>query len=400
MRNTDNYLILILLLIFLFSCKKDENTQTQFEKDKIIGVSQKGPFVNGSTMTVYELDAIFNQTGKSFNVQIKDNSGTFELTNISLLTNYVKLKADGFYFNEVRNTNSQAPITLYAYSDLANKNQVNINLLTNLEVSRMEYLLQNGATFNNAKKQAQQEILAMLSLKKPDLIESELLDISQNGDDNAILLAVSVILQGYRTEAELIQIMGDIATDIRTDGILNSSSTGTSLINDAKLLNLPNIRANIETKYQAMGVTATIPNFEKYVETFIDSSNYIFTKHVQYPYMINSKQNLLMDSSFVINTNNTFSVGAYLPTGTSLKVIVKSTPGYSANYGWGLLTNVGWTLNNFFPDSAVLTASGHNQTTDYGFSFVMPSSSLDFIIYENNAITPTRIKTIKYNFGL
>jgi hypothetical protein len=108
--------IIIGLLCMTLSCKKkDNNETTPFTKDGLHGYSQKGPFVNGSTLTIYELDASYTQTGNSFNTQIKDNLGTFELPGISLQSSYAKLKADGFYFNEIKNANSASPITLYAF---------------------------------------------------------------------------------------------------------------------------------------------------------------------------------------------------------------------------------------------------------------------------------------------
>jgi len=47
--------------------------------------------------------------------------------------------------------------------------------------------------------------------------DSELLDITKSGDNNAILLAVSLILQGFRSEAELTELLAAISNDIRTD---------------------------------------------------------------------------------------------------------------------------------------------------------------------------------------
>ncbi len=392
------YLTLFLVITFC-GCKKDNVEQSHlYTKDKLIGTSQKGPFVNGASLTMFELDANFGQTGKSFNTQILDNSGAFEISNISLVSNYAKLKADGFYFNEVSNANSQAPITLYALSDLSNKSTVNINILTSLEVSRIEYLIGNGLNFTDAKKQAQREILTIFSIKKSDIVESELLNISQNGDDNAILLAVAIIMQGYRTESELSQLLGDINTDIRTDGVLNSQSLGTSLINDVRLMNLADIRTHIENKYQVLGVSATIPDFEKYIHLFLDSTNYTFNNFIQYPYIINAEENLLKDSSFFVTNGIQYSVGAFLPFGTSLKVVSKPTPGYgwsNGNIGYYLGLNVGWTYNNYYPDSLVFTANGINQTIYVPVMLMAPTSS-DFVIYENNAVIPTRIRTFVY----
>lgn len=391
-----NVILIILITAIIFACKKDKDLTISFTKEKIDGVSQKGPFVNGSSLTLYELDENFSQTGKSFNTQILDNLGSFEISNINIQNSYAKLKADGYYFNEIKNVNSSSTLTLYAISDLTNKTTVNVNLLSTLEVSRIEYLITHGSNYNSAKQQAQSEVLNIFSIHKSGIPESELLDISQDGDNNAILLAVSLIIQGYRTEAELAQLLGDISTDIRQDGILNSSSLGSSLINDAKLLSLTNIRSNLENKYLSLGASTTIPNFEKYISHFIDSTNFIFNKFIQYPFIVNSKQNLIKDSIFTVTGGLQYSIGAYLPIGTSLKILVKGSAGNSLS-GTGVWStqNIGWTYNNYFPDSMVFKAIGNNQTVDIPFQ-LGPPTSLDFLIYENNSEIPTRTKTVQY----
>lgn len=387
-----------LLSLILFSCSKDNveispgpKVET-FTKALIDGKSQKGPFLNSSSLTLFELDNSFTQTGNVFNTQILDNLGSFQLNNINIQTSYAKLKADGFYFNEILNSNSTAPITLYALSDLTNKSTVNVNLLSTMEISRIEYLLNNGSTFNNAKQQAQSEILNIFSINKVGIAESELLDISIDSDDNAILLAISLILQGYRTESELTQLLGDISTDIRTDGILNSQTIGNSLINDAQLLSLPTIRSNIENKYTSLGATTIIPNFEKYINQFIDSTNFTFTNFIEYPYIVNTKENLLTDSVFTIAGAIKYSIGAYLPIGTSLRVLIEGN--FNGSGIWSM-QNTGWTINNYFPDSMVFTTTGNNQTVEVPFQFG-PPTSLDVLIYENNSPTPTRTKIIGY----
>ncbi|MCF8371406.1 MAG: hypothetical protein K9H64_07275 [Bacteroidales bacterium] len=278
-----NSIVVILIAATVLSSCTNENLNPEFKKEKISGVSQKGPLLNGSSLTIFELDGNFDQTGNSFITQITDNSGSFELTSISLLTQYAKLKADGYYFNEVKNTNSLGSISLYALSNLSNISTVNINLLTTLELSRVEYLISNGTNFNDAKHQAQQEVLSLFFINKPTMAVSELLDISVNGDDNAILLAISLILQGYRSDAELSQLLGDISTDIRTDGILNSQTLSSALINDVKQFDTIQIRSNIENKYNSLGITTIIPHFEHYVKQFLDSCTYTFTNYVTFP---------------------------------------------------------------------------------------------------------------------
>jgi hypothetical protein len=398
MKNS-NFLILILLLILTIgACKKDNlensNSLPNFSKNELSGYSQKGPFVNGSSLTLFELNSSYAQTGKVFNTQILDNTGLFELSNLSLLTSFTKLKADGFYFNEVSNKVSQSQLTLYAITDLSVNNSVNVNLMTTLEVARIEYLLSTGLDFGTAKTQAQSEVMRIFSITRPNISESELLNISQDGDDNAILLAISIILQGYRTEAELTQLLGDISTDIRSDGILNSQQNGSALINDVRLMNLSNIRNNITNKYLSLGITATIPPFEQYIQQFIDSTTYTFNNFITYPRIVNSKENQLYDSTFVPASNVWHSLGAFLPIGTALKLVVKPTSGnWTAGTGFLYQQNIGWTYSMYYPDSIVLQANGVNQTLDMPFIWG-PPSSFDFILYENNATSPTRSITI------
>jgi len=56
--------------------------------DVIGGHVQKGPFLNGTSLSIYELNENLNQTGRSFNTQITDNSGTFSIQDIELASQY------------------------------------------------------------------------------------------------------------------------------------------------------------------------------------------------------------------------------------------------------------------------------------------------------------------------
>lgn len=387
-------IITFLALTILFACKKkdkEDTTTPSFKKEKISGVSQKGPFLNGSSLTAFELNENFAQTGKSFNTQITDNLGSFELSNITLLTHYTKLKADGYYYSEVQNTNSLGPITLYALSDLSDKNTVNVNLLSTLEVSRVEYLISQGSTFNNAKHQAQQEILNMFCIHKSTMSESELLNIAVNGDDNAILLAISLILEGYRTEAELSQLLGDISTDIRTDGVLNSPSLGSALINGVKLFDTTQIRSNIENKYISLGITTVIPHFEKYIKHFLDSCTYAFTNYVTFPDNGLYGINVLNTKDSVFTDGGNYSLCANLPIGTSIKVYAPEDTtaiAYETSSvdGWADVSPPWRTFRSTKGGLIDLHVHTITQNGNHGI--------LTLYFYENNSVTPTRTKKI------
>ena len=95
------FIQIILLLMFLISCGKDDKIAT-LSLDKVSGYVQKGPYLNGTAITISELSNDLTPTGKNFTSQILDNKGTFEVKNIELLSKFVELKADGFYFNEIK----------------------------------------------------------------------------------------------------------------------------------------------------------------------------------------------------------------------------------------------------------------------------------------------------------
>lgn len=261
------FLILTFLLILVsYSCKKDE---PKIIKEKVTGQVQKGPYINGTSITMSELNSSLAQTGNIFTTQISNNIGSFEIDNISLTSSYVEFSASGYYFDEVKGNLSIAPLNLFAISDIRDISTVNVNILTHLEKQRVNYLIKHNKSFSEAKKTAQGEILAIFGFKLSDINNSETLDISVNSESNAVLLAISTILQGNRSVGDLTELLANISNDIKEDGNLNDGPILTGLRNSAKELVLTSIRSNLEKRYQDIGVSATIPGFEKYVNEFL-----------------------------------------------------------------------------------------------------------------------------------
>ena len=284
--------ISILSVLSFSSCQKDDS-QGVITKEKLSGYVQKGPFLNGTSVSISELNTDLSQTGKSFSSQIKDNQGTFELTNVQLSSPFIELIANGFYFNEVTGLVSISQLTLHALADVTNTSTLNVNVLSTLEKGRVENLVAGGLSFAEAKKKAMNEILAIFSLSKSDIQSSEMLDINKSGDDNAILLAISAILQGFRSEAELSELLANLSADISTDGKLDSETLGTALISHAKFLNSAKIRENLEKRYKEIGTTAQVPAFEKYIAQFVEKSTFKAVNLISYPETVDGKINIL-----------------------------------------------------------------------------------------------------------
>ena len=238
--------------------------------DKITGFVQKGPFIIGTQILMSELNASLNQTGMTFSTQIISNSGSFGFDGVVLVSDFVDLSASGYYFNEVTGNLSASPLTLFALSNLTDASSINVNILTHLEKKRVEYLVkQMGFSFTDAKTQAQEEILNIFGIESDDMQNSEYLDIIEDTEANAIMLAIAVILQGNRSVAALTELLATISNDLQVDGVLNNQSIIDNLRQSTLPLNLQNIRNNLETRYESLNTEYTIPDFEYFIEIFL-----------------------------------------------------------------------------------------------------------------------------------
>ena len=388
-----NLIMSVVAIFILTSCSKSEESSSTIVKDRISGFVQKGPFLNGTSISISELNTNLSQTGKTFNTQITDNRGSFEISNIELVSNFVSLKADGFYYNEVLGEQSSSQITLYALSDISDKTTLNTNVLSHLEKARVENLIGQGLTFRVAKKQAQGEILAIFNIDTPLSHESELLDISQEGNDNAVLLAISAILQGYRTESEFIELLSNISSDISTDGVLNSASLGSQLINHAVYLNSTKIRQNLEERYTEMGIISSIPEIEVYISNFINNTGFAITKSlIEYPAEGAYGPKILQLDLQTVNSWTGYSVTAILAKNMKLKIMVTSLGG-----GWFSCSSTYFSnwLREFLSPNVTFTASGSDLTCDQSISTnfgAFGQYRIDY--YENDSTVPTRSKIV------
>ena len=236
---------------------------------EVAGVSQKGPFVTGSAVTVQELDGItLKQTGKSFKGTIKSDKGDFAIKDINLQSQYAILEASGYYRDEITGKKSTGTVTLRALTDLSNRKMVNINLLTHLEYERVMYLVtEKKKSIAAAKAQADEEILAAFGIEG-DFGNSEDLNIFESGDGNAALLAISVLMHADADVAGLTERMGEFSIAIAEGGDWEDADTKAVIADwacDADLKGtLANVRGNVEDwKY-----ADSVPAFEKYVTNF------------------------------------------------------------------------------------------------------------------------------------
>jgi hypothetical protein len=245
------------------------NITEPIKKAQISGVFQKGPFVEGTTATLNELDYDLNPTGRPYQTLITDDKGTFVLRNVELVSPYAHLIANGFFRNEVTGNKSAAPITLQAIVDVTDKDNVNVNILTHLEYYRVLGLADGGMTVKAAKKQAQKEILKVFGIDSDSFKDSEDMTIFGMSEGDAALLAISVLLLGDLSEADFTQRLMNFSQAIRTGGAWNDEAEKAKMAEWALDIELKGLeRVAIRGNILGWGLSSAIPNFEKFMSSY------------------------------------------------------------------------------------------------------------------------------------
>ena len=244
--------------------------------DSLVGVTQKGPFLKGSTVYLYELTdgRTLKQTNGNFTSNISRDDGRYKFTARDLVSQYAMVVVDGYYRNEVTGGTSDAPIRLKAITDMRKRTSVNVNILTQLEFDRVYHLVTRGdkegnkLTVKQAKRQAQKEILKLFGIELDKDTDAEDMDVFGSSDADAALLAISILLQADRTEADMMALLTEISDEIAIDGKWDSERADTiraQIADWAFGQNLSKFSENVK----AWGLGGELGDFEKYVNNFI-----------------------------------------------------------------------------------------------------------------------------------
>ena len=249
------------------------------ENISVTGVAQKGPFKFGSPLNLSELKNDLTPSGRVYKDEINSNKGDFVIPKVSLAYPYAKLEVRGLYRNEVTGEWSKDSMTLRALTDFSDKRaeinsndrvQVNINLLTHLEYDRALYLVQEkGYSVFAAKKQAAQEIMTAFEFATA-VTYSEDFAIFQNDGvgsgtiaGNGTLLAISALVMGNRSDAEIQSVVDKFREDIKTDGEWNDLQTKADMADWAYGFKYDNIRASVKSWN-----ILDIPDYETYLDVY------------------------------------------------------------------------------------------------------------------------------------
>ena len=240
---------------------KDQN---QTVAVSITGSAQKGPFTKGSQITAFPLDETLTATGQSFPGTIIDNLGNFRI-NGNCSDPYLELRADGYYYSEFHGTVSDAPLYLEALVS-PNSDKVNLNLLTTIINPRVKKLILDGASYDAAVSQAQNEFAISMGVKADPKIDFDELSIVGSSDMDALLLAISCLMEQGRTTGQVSAFIQEMAFDFE-DGEM-SKTTLDKLNEYYDCIPVASVVTNLTEYYKSNGVEdVTIPDFYKYVQS-------------------------------------------------------------------------------------------------------------------------------------
>ena len=263
---------------FMAACSDGKDTAGTSEESEgitaikdldVAGTAQKGPFVKGSAVTVQGIDCkTMELKDELYEGAVKSDKGDFAVDCVTLSASCALFEVTGKYRSELTGEQSAGEIVLHALTDLKDRESVNINVLTELEYERVMHLVnEEGKTFADAKALAEKEVLAAFGIAG-DFDNSEDLTIFENGDGNAALLAVSVLMLAETDDAGLAKRIEKFADSFAETGEWNDDKTKATIekwqVAATTDGTLDSIRKNIES----WGYADVVPAFEKYVEVF------------------------------------------------------------------------------------------------------------------------------------
>lgn len=200
---------------------KVDSEQVSIFRDSLVGYAQKGPFLKGSTVYLYELSdgQSLKPVGAPLTGMVLRDDGYFKFPARSFASQYALVVVEGKYRNEVSGEVSDNPVRLNALVDLSNRDSVNVNVLTHLEYERVYHLVtRENYTVEKAKQKAQQEILKLFHMELDSVPSAEDMDIFGSTDADAALLAVSILLQGDSSSLALSALLNEMSNGISETG--------------------------------------------------------------------------------------------------------------------------------------------------------------------------------------
>lgn len=231
--------------------------------EQLTGAAQKGPFILGSKIGVSPLSAAGNPLGSYFESKTDNDAGEFTIADVP--AGPAALAAEGFYFDEVRDELSAAPLTLRALHRVtAGTSTVHVHPLTHIAEPRARALMAGGLDVDAALVQAEAEAVVALGVGPPGFTLSGSAGAASvtgpDSDDNAYVFAVGAVFAAVGAsgdpnapEAELQLALNAAAMALADGGGLSAEQLAALAAAEAEL-DAAAVQAALDARLAVLGL--------------------------------------------------------------------------------------------------------------------------------------------------
>lgn len=250
------------------SCSDPKEAELPNEEGTYIikGYAEKGPFANGSTITIQELDQKLNPTGRTFNETVVNDEGYFDAGSLELISPYVRLSAIGYYYNEVTGERSDEPIILNALANLKDAKPQHINLFTHLKEGRVNhYVKKEKLAFAAAGKKAQEELYASLNIANHATTDASEVSIASGSYEAGALITISSVLLQTNNGNEFADVIRMMADQLTNNGRF-SNEVKRAIVSGAQWVNFEQVATSLTEHYASFNKTIEVKNLRQFID--------------------------------------------------------------------------------------------------------------------------------------
>ena len=146
-------------------------------------------------------------------------------------------------------------------------------------------------------------------------------------------MAISTLIQGFRSGSEVTQLFNNIAEDIKTDGILSDSTIGNDIATHLYYMDTATMLSNFKTRYATKYASDTINTLDmSFIKRFQDSTSYTKDKElIEYPseatLLYGTKPNILNLDNVSFSYGSSYVIADIKRKGLFVKIELFNTDG-------------------------------------------------------------------------
>ncbi|MCD8080437.1 MAG: RagB/SusD family nutrient uptake outer membrane protein [Bacteroides sp.] len=242
--------------------------EPELPEDFIVsGKAENTPFLKGTTVSLQELDESYLPTGRVFTTTVHSDEGDFSFEKLSLISPYVIVSVNGYYFDQVRNIFSSGQLTLHTIADLRKQKILYINPISHLKKGRIQQLVsKENLSFAQADTQAQKEVLNQFGLQLYSNTALQTTSVTDGTNEAAVLVVISsTLLQGVQETASLGQYLTTLEEEMKREGRFSEEQRVTCRKN-SMMTRWEEVESNLRNYYKDRQEEITFKKFNDFVD--------------------------------------------------------------------------------------------------------------------------------------